>query len=180
MDELGRLISKYFTNHQDKPIDYRQIIQDPELIRYFESSTPELRVQKIRENCKIHGIADSEAEKFISSINSQLKPIRPVDRQHAIEEAAKWSCIEFFDVMRECATPMLRKSMPASSLPDAPSKELCARAKIRYNHCLHTQTTILDDVGYRFAVKHTAEHSALRKIVKTHYEQEYGTARQLP
>ncbi|KAK9351897.1 hypothetical protein V1505DRAFT_370643 [Lipomyces doorenjongii] len=176
-------LAVYFPSlaRQSKPVlkscepDYKDIIQDPELIAFYEANTPSLRRKAVLESSVIVGLTKETAEQLVSRRNFGLHPMSREERRKYMHRAADANCEEFQHVIYECLD--LPVSWRDGRTPEDIKwqEDVCSCAKERYNTCLKTQVKLLYGLGYKISGGNSALDTEIRRQANAVYMSYYGS-----
>ncbi|KAK9372584.1 uncharacterized protein V1513DRAFT_451845 [Lipomyces chichibuensis] len=176
-------LAAYFPSlaRQSKPVlkssepDYKEVIQDPELIAFYAANTPSLRRKAVLESSVTIGLTKEMAERLVSLRNFRLHPISREERRKYMHRAADANCEEFQHVIDECLD--LPVNWRDGRMPEDIKRQenVCSLAKERYNTCLKTQVKLLYGLGYKMSGGNSTLDTEIRRQANAIYKSYYGT-----
>ncbi|KAK9389145.1 hypothetical protein V1515DRAFT_594950 [Lipomyces mesembrius] len=176
-------LAVYFPSvaRQSKPVlkssepDYKEIIQDPELIAFYEANTPSLRRKAVLESSVTIGLTKEAAEQLVSRRNFGLHPMSREERRKYMHRAADANCEEFKHVIHECLDLPVNWRDGRTPEDIKRQEDVCSCAKERVNTCLKTQVKLLYGLGYKISGGNSALDTEIRREANAVYMSYYGS-----
>ncbi|KAK9448474.1 uncharacterized protein V1518DRAFT_319929 [Limtongia smithiae] len=163
------------TSNTSASTDYRKLIQDPDLITYFEAFTPSIRRENIVKYATKIGVSPHAISELAGHRNILLRPLTLREREVEVEKGARMNCRDYKDVLSECANLKDNWRTGKSADQIAKQEDLCSNIKSRYHNCLSSQMKMLYGLGYRISASNSGQDSELRQHASIASYQIFGT-----
>lgn len=74
---------------------YFEVIQDPEVIAFFEATTPSVFRKNLSENMNTYGFSDTEIEELVKGQNFRERPVSAAKRVATVRLVAEQNCSQY-------------------------------------------------------------------------------------
>ncbi|KAK9456802.1 hypothetical protein V1511DRAFT_495343 [Dipodascopsis uninucleata] len=160
--------SRVSDNSAAKLDGYTSILEDPGLIKYYETQTPSIRL-KIRKDVMVSlGVPEDIIESYVSHRNFGIKPITIAVRHAAIQRAARHNCLDIKELITKCKS--------SKTIQEENLENVCSTAKERYDMCLAMQVKLLYGLGYMSEQANHELEQDTRRRADIMFMSNFGTA----